>query len=33
MELRCLSPDFHIHLSVGDLYIPRIGPLFFPAAE
>ena len=21
-----LSPDFHIHVSVSDLYIPRIGP-------
>ncbi len=25
-ELRCLSPNFHIHVSVSDLYIPRIGP-------
>ncbi len=25
-ELRDLSPNFHIHVSVGDLYIPRIGP-------
>jgi hypothetical protein len=24
-ELRGLSPNFHIHLSVCDLYIPRIG--------
>ncbi len=24
-ELRGLSPDFHIHVSVRDLYIPRIG--------
>ncbi len=24
-ELRGLSPNFHIHLSVSDLYIPRIG--------
>jgi hypothetical protein len=24
-ELRGLSPNFHIHASVGDLYIPRIG--------
>jgi hypothetical protein len=23
-ELRRLSPNFHIHVSVGDLYIPRI---------
>jgi hypothetical protein len=29
MELRCLSPDFHIHVSVSDLSIPRIGPHFF----
>jgi hypothetical protein len=25
-ELRGLSPKFHIHVSVNDLYIPRIGP-------
>jgi hypothetical protein len=25
-ELRGLSPNFHIHESVSDLYIPRIGP-------
>jgi hypothetical protein len=25
-ELRDLSPNFHIHVSVRDLYIPRIGP-------
>jgi hypothetical protein len=25
-ELRGLSPNFHIHVSVRDLYIPRIGP-------
>ncbi len=25
-ELRGLSPKFHIHVSVSDLYIPRIGP-------
>ncbi len=25
-ELRDLSPDFHIHVSVSDLYIPGIGP-------
>jgi hypothetical protein len=31
-ELRGLSPNFHIHVSVSDLYFPRIGPLF-PAAE
>ncbi len=23
-ELRGLSPNFHIHVSVSDLYIPRI---------
>ncbi len=28
----CLSPNFHIHVSVSDLYIPSIGHLF-PAAE
>jgi hypothetical protein len=25
-ELRGLSPNFHIHVSVSDLYIPRIDP-------
>jgi hypothetical protein len=25
MELRCHSPNFHIHVSVRDLYIPTIG--------
>ncbi len=25
-ELRGLSRNFHIHVSVSDLYIPRIGP-------
>ncbi len=25
-ELRGFSPNFHIHVSVSDLYIPRIGP-------
>ncbi len=25
-ELHGLSPNFHIHMSVSDLYIPRIGP-------
>ncbi len=25
-ELRGLSPNFHIHVSVSDLYIPTIGP-------
>ncbi len=26
-ELRCLSPNFHIHVSVSDLYISMIGLL------
>jgi hypothetical protein len=25
-ELRILSPNSYIHVSVSDLYIPRIGP-------
>ncbi len=25
-ELRGLTPNFHIYVSVSDLYIPRIGP-------
>ncbi len=25
-ELRALNPNFHIHVSVSDLYISRIGP-------
>ncbi len=28
-ELCGLSPNFHIHVSVSDLYIPRIGPHIF----
>ncbi len=28
-ELRVLSPNFHIHVSVSDLYIHRIGPHIF----
>jgi hypothetical protein len=24
-----MTPDFHIHASVSDKYIPRIGPLIF----
>jgi hypothetical protein len=28
-ELRSLSPNFHIHVSVSDFYIPRIGPHIF----
>ncbi len=31
-ELRSRSPNFHIHVSVNDLYIPRMDP-HFPAAE
>jgi hypothetical protein len=28
-EVRGLSPNFHIHVSVGDLYIPMFGsPIF-----
>ncbi len=29
LELRGLSPNFHIHVSVNDLYISRIGPQIF----
>ncbi len=25
-DLRDLSPNFHIHVSLSDLYIPTIGP-------
>ncbi len=32
-ELRGLSPNFLIHVSVSVLYIPRIGPHISPAAE
>jgi hypothetical protein len=32
-ELRGLSPNFHIHVFLSDLCIPRIGPPIFPAAE
>jgi hypothetical protein len=28
-ELRGLSPNFHIHVSVSDLVIPTIGPPIF----
>jgi hypothetical protein len=28
-KLSGLSPYFHIHVSVSDLYIPRIGPHIF----
>jgi hypothetical protein len=31
-ELRGLSPNFHVHVSVRDLFIPRIGHIF-PVAE
>jgi hypothetical protein len=32
-ELRGLSPNFHIHVSVSDLYIPRIGPHIFSSRK
>jgi hypothetical protein len=28
-KLRGLSPNFRIHISLSDLYIPRIGPPIF----
>jgi hypothetical protein len=28
-KLRGLSPNFHIHVSVSDLYIPTIDPPIF----
>ncbi len=28
-KLSGLRPNFHIHVSVSDLYIPRIGPHIF----
>jgi hypothetical protein len=28
-QLRSLSPHFHIHVSVSNLYIPRIDPPIF----
>ncbi len=28
-EFRGLSPNFHIHVSVSDIYIPRISPPIF----
>jgi hypothetical protein len=31
MNLRGLAPDFHIHVSVWNLYIPTIGPPIFAA--
>jgi hypothetical protein len=32
-ELRGLSPNFHIHVSVSDLYIPRICHTYLAAAK
>jgi hypothetical protein len=32
-ELCGLSPNFHIHVSVGDLYIPRIGPHIYSSRK
>jgi hypothetical protein len=32
-ELRSLNPNFHIHVSVRDLYIHRIGPHTYFLAE
>jgi hypothetical protein len=32
-ELRGLSPNFHIHVSVSYSYIPRIGPHICPASN
>ncbi len=32
-KLRGLSPNFHTHVYVSNLFIPTIGPLYFPAAE
>jgi hypothetical protein len=29
MKLRSLVPNFYIHVSVSDLYIPTIGPPIF----
>jgi hypothetical protein len=29
IKLRGLSPNFYIHISVSDLYIPTIGPSIF----
>jgi hypothetical protein len=28
-NLHCLSPNFHFHVSVSELYIPQIGPHIF----
>ncbi len=32
-ELRGLNPNFHIHVSLSDLYIPIIGQPIFLQAE
>jgi hypothetical protein len=32
-KLRGLNPNFHIHVSLGDLYIPTISPPIFLLAE
>ncbi len=32
-ELCGLSPNFHIHVSVSDLYFPMDRSIYFPAAE
>ncbi len=32
-ELRGISVNLYIRVSVSDLYIPRIGSTYFPAAE
>jgi hypothetical protein len=32
-ELRGLSPNFYIHVSVSDSYIPQEQSTYFPAAE
>ncbi len=29
LKLPCVVPNFHIHISVSDLYIPMIGPPIF----
>jgi hypothetical protein len=32
-EMRGLSPSSYIHVSVSDLYIPRIGPIIFGCSK
>ncbi len=32
-EFRSLSPNFHIHVSARDLYIPMDRSTYFPAEE